>query len=63
MSHDHDPHDKHKEPQALEKIQHSRANNEKQKPKRKAAVVADPRNRLVDGSVDPVTKEVKPAGE
>lgn len=60
----HDPHDKHKEPQALEKIQRSRANNEKQEPKqkRKAAVVADPRNRLVEGSVDPVTREIKPAG-
>lgn len=67
MSHDrsHDSHGERKSTQALAKIQHSRANDEKQarKPKRKAAVVADPRNRLANGSVDPVTEEVKPAGE
>lgn len=65
MSHDqsHDPHGEREKPQALKKIQHSRAKDEKQEPKTKrtAAVVADPRNRLKDGSVDPVTKEVKPA--
>lgn len=46
--------------QAFAKIQHSSASEEKPKPKR-AAVVADPRKRLVDGETDPDTKELKPA--
>jgi hypothetical protein len=50
--------------QPLAKIQHSRAkDNADPAPKDRAAIVADPKNRLVDGSVDPVTKEVKPAGQ
>ena len=48
--------------QVLAKIQHSRADNPKARPEpKKAAIVADPRNRLADGKVDTATGEVKPA--
>ncbi len=58
----HDPQGEKESAQALAKIQHSRAHDEKQEPNRKqAAVVADPRKRLVDGKVDPATNELKPA--
>ena len=51
--------------QPLAEIQHSRADNERLEPTPEpdqAALVADPRNRLVDGTVDPETEERKPAG-
>lgn len=51
--------------QALAKIQHSRASGETREPgPKRAAVVADPRKRLVDGKPDPDRpdrKELKPA--
>lgn len=48
--------------QSLAKIQHSKAHDVKQAADidGKSTLVADPRNRLVDGKVDPVTKELKP---
>ncbi|PST20445.1 hypothetical protein C7U61_09350 [Rhizobium sp. JAB6] len=50
--------------QALAEIQHSKAheNDRMNREKDGASVVADPRNRLVDGKIDPVTKERKPSG-
>ena len=50
--------------QALAKIQHSKAPEGERvaKEKNKAALVADPRNRLADGKVDPATRERKPKG-
>ena len=66
MAHDqsHDPRRGQENTQALAKIQHSRAQDEKpsEKPD-EAAVVADPRNRLSHGKVDPATKELKPPRE
>lgn len=48
--------------QALAKNQHGRASGQKREPgPKRAAVVADPRKRLVDGEADPDTKELKPA--
>lgn len=51
--------------QSLAKIQHSKARDVKQPadPDEESALVADPRNRLVDGKVDPATKELKPKRE
>lgn len=48
--------------QSLAKIQHSKAHDVKQAADKddKGPLVADPRNRLVDGKVDPVSKELKP---
>lgn len=64
MTYSSNGHDRHGEnTQALAKIQHSRADddNPPPRPDGKAAIVADPRNRLTEGVVDPVTKERKPA--
>ncbi|MFT4182689.1 MAG: hypothetical protein QM636_12315 [Rhizobium sp.] len=48
--------------QGLAKIQQSRASGKKREPTpKRAAVVVDPRKRLVDGETDPDTKELKPA--
>jgi hypothetical protein len=50
--------------QPLAKIQHSRAENDADHTRKDhAPIVADPRNRLADGEVDPATKEIKPAPE
>ncbi|MDK4702362.1 MULTISPECIES: hypothetical protein [unclassified Rhizobium] len=48
--------------QALAKIQHSkvRKDDRSNKEKDEASLVADPRNRLAEGKVDPLTKERKP---
>ncbi|MGY5776996.1 hypothetical protein [Rhizobium sp. LEGMi135b] len=48
--------------QALAKIQHSkiRKDDRLNKEKDEASLVADPRNRLAKGKIDPVTKERKP---
>ena len=48
--------------QALAKIQHSKVRKDDRlnKEKDEASLVADPRNRLAEGKVDPVTKERKP---
>ncbi|MBB3386100.1 hypothetical protein ACK83U_06605 [Rhizobium sp. WW22] len=48
--------------QALAKIQHSKAHESDRMNREKdgASVVADPRNRLVEGKTDPATKERKP---
>ncbi|GAC1042154.1 hypothetical protein [Rhizobium sp. No.120] len=48
--------------QALAKIQHGRAHASARmnREKDQAPVVADPRNRLADGKIDPETKERKP---
>ncbi|WP_349958227.1 hypothetical protein [Rhizobium sp. ZPR3] len=55
-------HGGHEKKQALAKIQHSkiRKNARLNKEKNEASLVADPRNRLAEGKVDPVTKERKP---
>lgn len=64
MAHDqsHDPHRGKESKQALAKIQHSKAHDAKQvaDTDEKSALVADPRNRLVNGKFDPATKELKP---
>ena len=64
MAHDQsdDPHRGKQNEQSLAKIQHSKAHDVKSSadPDGESALVADPRNRLVDGKVDPVTKELKP---
>ncbi|MGV1757627.1 hypothetical protein [Rhizobium sp. P44RR-XXIV] len=51
--------------QSLAKIQHSKAHDVKKAADTtgKSALVADPRNRLADGKVDPVTRELKPKGK
>ncbi|MBB3288841.1 MULTISPECIES: hypothetical protein [unclassified Rhizobium] len=61
----HDPQDGNEEKQALAKIQHSKAHDSVRvsKNRDKAKVVADPRNRLADGKVDPATRELKPKTE
>ncbi len=48
--------------QSLAKIQHSKAHHEDRaaEEQNKAPLVADPRNRLRGGKIDPVTKELKP---
>ncbi|MGG6893508.1 hypothetical protein [Rhizobium sp. BR 315] len=48
--------------QPLAKIQRSEVHkaNKSQEPDGKGALVADPRNRLVNGKLDPATKELKP---
>lgn len=48
--------------QALAKIQHSKIRKDERlnKEKDEASLVADPRNRLAEGKVDPLTKERKP---
>ncbi|MGV1793806.1 hypothetical protein [Rhizobium sp. A37_96] len=64
MAHDRsdDPHGGTQDKQALAKIQHSKAHDVDAMDKEddKAPLVADPRNRLADGKVDPATKELKP---
>lgn len=64
MAHDRsdDPHGGTRGKQALEKIQHSKAHDADAMENEgdKAPLVADPRNRLADGKVDPATKELKP---
>ncbi|WP_141683623.1 hypothetical protein [Rhizobium sp. AC27/96] len=59
------PHGGRENEQSLAKIQHSKAHDVKQAADTddKGALVADPRNRLVDGKIDPVTKELKPKGK
>ncbi|NLR96019.1 hypothetical protein HGP17_04155 [Rhizobium sp. P38BS-XIX] len=51
--------------QPLAKIQHSRAHepDHRADPDGESTLVADPRNRLVDGKVDPETKEREPKRE
>ena len=58
----HDPRRGKENTQALAKIQHSKAHGVKQEAHadEKAPLVADPRNRLADGKIDPATKELKP---
>jgi len=56
----HEPEER-KSNQVLAKIQHSEASHDEEAPKDHAALVADPKKRLVDGAVDPVTQERKPA--
>lgn len=56
----HDPRRGKENTQALAKIQHSKAHGIKQEADDKAPLVADPRNRLADGKIDPATKELKP---
>jgi hypothetical protein len=58
----HDPRRGKENTQALAKIQHSKAHGVKQEAGAddKAPLVADPRNRLADGKIDPATKELKP---
>lgn len=58
----HDPQRGKENEQSLAKIQHSKAHDAKQAADTdgKSTLVADPRNRLMDGKVDPVTKELKP---
>lgn len=55
-------HGEHEKKQALAKIQHSKVRKDDRlnKEKDEASLVADPRNRLTEGKVDPVTKERKP---
>jgi hypothetical protein len=57
-----EPHGGREKKQALAKIQHSkvRKGDQRNKDKDEASLVADPRNRLAEGKVDPVTKERKP---
>ncbi|MFK0165472.1 hypothetical protein [Rhizobium sp. NPDC090279] len=59
-----EPHGGRESKQALAKIQHSKAHESKRlaEEKDEAPLVADPRNRLVGGKVDPVTRERKPKG-
>ena len=54
MSHrqPHEPEER-KSNQVLAKIQHSEASHDEEAPKDHAALVADPKKRLVDGAVDP----------
>lgn len=61
----HDPRDGNEGKQALAKIQHSKAHDSVRvaKNKDKAKLVADPRNRLADGKVDPATRELEPKKE
>lgn len=48
--------------QSLAKIQHSKAHRgEEDETPDRATVVADPRNRLEHGKIDPATHEKKPA--
>ncbi|NLS16011.1 hypothetical protein HGP16_05465 [Rhizobium sp. P40RR-XXII] len=67
MAHDqsHDPRDGNEGKQALAKIQHSKAHDADRtaKDKDNAKLVADPRNRLAGGKVDPATRELKPTKE
>jgi hypothetical protein len=58
------PHGSRDKKQALEKIQHSKARDGERvaKEKDEAPLVADPRNRLADGKVDPANRERKPKG-
>ena len=58
----HDPRRVKENTQTLAKIQHSKAHGVKQEADTddKAPLVADPRNRLADGKIDPATKELKP---
>ena len=58
----HDPHEDRESTQALAKIQHSEAHEADRVGEEddKAPLVADPRNRLAEGKVDPATKELKP---
>ena len=64
MSHDQRqvPYEGGKSAQTVNGIRHGGMDDGKQdsKLKKRAAVVADPKNRLVDGEIDPVTKELKP---
>ncbi|MBB6487479.1 hypothetical protein [Rhizobium lusitanum] len=57
-----DPDSRKESKQPLAKIQHSKADGPKKSKAtdKKSAIVADPRNRLADGKVDPSTKERKP---
>ncbi|KAA1176844.1 hypothetical protein FP026_27015 [Rhizobium tropici] len=59
----HDPRDGNEDKQALAKIQHSKAHDPARATKDKAKLVADPRNRLADGKVDPATRELEPKKE
>ncbi|AYG66213.1 MULTISPECIES: hypothetical protein [unclassified Rhizobium] len=61
----HDPRDGNEDKQALAKIQHSKARDPARAAKNKdnAELVADPRNRLAGGKVDPATRELKPKKE
>ena len=58
----HAPGEEKQNEQSLAKIQHSKAQKAKKPSDQdgKSALVADPRNRLVNGKLDPATKELKP---
>ncbi|TXH82810.1 MAG: hypothetical protein E6Q77_05625 [Rhizobium sp.] len=60
-----DSHREKQSKQTLARIQHSKAQHVDPEAAEEdhAPLVADPRNRLADGEVDPATKELKPKGE
>ncbi|MFS8051027.1 hypothetical protein [Rhizobium sp. BR 314] len=58
-----DPDSRKESKQPFAKIQHSKADGPKKSKAadEESAIVADPRNRLADGKVDPSTKKRKPS--